>query len=895
MSLSTLFTASRTLTATSPAIPTEEDVPDLVPTRLSGREGINSLFEYRLVLATPDSLNPYAADASNFSLDAFIGEELTVGIELEGSGTFIAGSAGGRSHGNFGAGTREISGLIVHAKKIGERGRQVLHEVTLRPWLHLAAFRCNCRIYQNKSVIEVLDTLLADYDFPVDQFLFETYPKRDHTTQFNETDFAFFSRLCEKWGINYFFEHSEGKHRLVLVDTPGPWKKAASPAYQTLAFYPPGHRIDEEFIEVFEPLRQLTSGRYTTTDYDYTGPMAHLRVSRHDPRPTANGDREVYEFHQDANYVQPRAGAGQVENDPRTEGDLLAMMRMQGLRSPGRRGHGFGHLRGVAPGTRFRLTGHPQDAANTDYVVLQTDFEVEEVGEESRSGQGERPASYRANLHFEVHPFDEFIRPERKTPRPNMSLQTALVVGPKGQNVWTDVLGRIKVQFHWDRYGANDENSSCWVRVAEMWSGNELGATFLPRVGQEVLIGYIDGDIDLPICTARVPNEYNQPPLKLPGNQAVSVIRSREMTPRFGNSACGRSNLLAFDDTDGHIQAQLKSDHQHSQLSLGDITRIEDNTGRKDARGEGFELRTDGHGAVRAKGGLLITAEGRDRAQGAMKDMVETLARLSEAREQHRTLAEAAQQAEAQEKNDKAQTEVTGALEAQNEALKGTAAKFPELAEPHLVLASPAGIEATTSGSTHLHSGEHTAITAGRHLSFSVMGSWFGSVRDKIVFYAQRFGITLTAAKGPVRVEAHRAEIDVIAHRVLNLMSTQDWVRITAKQGVLINGGGSYIKLDQSGIETGTNGRWTVHSASKDLTGPKNLATASRTWTDSLYNDAYVVKHSRTGETLENVRYTITHEDGSVDEGVTDHAGRIPLQRNIDPATLTIRLLGIAH
>ena len=315
------------------------------------------------------------------------------------------------------------------------------------------------------------------------------------------------------------------------------------------------------------------------------------------------------------------------------------------------------HLRGIVPGCTFSLTGHPREQANIEYITLETRFVIENVGEDTQRavqvGSAAKTAGgvtgvttitgftdmdglaglsdaqrlsgqWRVAVEFDVQPTTEALRPEAIQPKPKTGgPETARVVGPDAStaetNIYTDALGRIKIQFPWDRHGQKNQNSSCWVRVASAWAGNQLGAMQVPRVGQEVIVDFLGGDPDLPIVTGRVYNQLNQPPWRLPEQQALSGLRSRELTPGGGNGAGGRSNHLVLDDTQGHIQAQLRSDHQHSQLSLGSLGRIEDNAGRKEARGEGFELRTDGHGVVRAKDGLLISTEGRVKRLSAAK------------------------------------------------------------------------------------------------------------------------------------------------------------------------------------------------------------------------------------------------------------------------------------
>ncbi|MGJ7525352.1 type VI secretion system Vgr family protein [Variovorax sp. GB1P17] len=244
--------ASRTLSVRSPAIPLVLGLPALEPVRLSGHEGLDSLFAYELLLKTPDALNLGASGAADFDLDGFIGREIACSIELDD------GSA------------RQINALITDAGMWGEEGRHVQYKLTLRPWLHLATLRTDCRIFQNKTVVEVLDELLAGYAFPVDKRLFETYPVRDYQTQFNESDFQFFERLCQEWGISYHFEHSEGKHRLVLCDAMGAYRPQDSAIYREVEYHAPGWKLDAEYIHSFVPSHRLTSGRYATKDYDYT-------------------------------------------------------------------------------------------------------------------------------------------------------------------------------------------------------------------------------------------------------------------------------------------------------------------------------------------------------------------------------------------------------------------------------------------------------------------------------------------------------------------------------------------------------------------------------------------------------------------------------------------------
>jgi type VI secretion system secreted protein VgrG len=419
---------------------------------------------------------------------------------------------------------------------------------------------------------------------------------------------------------------------------------------------------------------------------------------------------------------------------------------------------------------------------------------------------------------FEAQPTSYAWRPRRSTPKPRTrGPQTAMVVGPAGEEIWVDAYGRVKVQFHWDRIGQRNENSSCWVRVSTTWAGATFGEAALPRIGQEVIVDFLNGDPDHPIVIGRAHNADEMPAWQLPQQKQLTGIRSREL-------GGGKSNHLALDDSSGKVQAQLKSDHQSTSLSLGHVGRIDDVTGRRDDRGQGAELRTDGHGALRAGQGLLLSTEARPDAQGHITDMRETVGRLTEARDLHESLSQAAQAAKAHEPGD--QDEVTKALKAQNDAIKGSGGDkangvFPEFQEPHLTLASPAGIQTTTAGSTHIESAEHTAITSGAHTSIAAGKSFLVTAQDAIRAFAMKAGIRIVAAQDNIDITALKASINALAKLDIKMESNQ--IIITGKDEVVISGGGSYTRWNANGIEHGTTGLSRVHAASHSFVGPDSL------------------------------------------------------------------------
>jgi len=813
-----LFDAPRTLSVSGAALPMYAGQSILTPVKLAGCETIGELFEYVLELKTPDALGFSQSIAANVNLEALIGTEVTVSIQLEGKGRFIPGLAGAAGMANVGAGIREITGIVSQATIVREDGRSIVYELTLRPWLWHATKNCDCRIFQDMSVVEITDAVLSVYPFPVEKRLTtprpnKLWPKRDIQRQHLESDWAFLQRLWEEWGIYYFFEHDEGKHRLVLCDSMGALKRL-SDAYAALRYEPPtSRRIDEEHIHELSVSHALTTGAVTSVDYDYTLPRANLKVMREDPRDTGLAHQEQYSW---GDYAQPQAGAAGLSgdhNEPRTEAEYLTLVQMQAWRCQGLRAHGKGNLRGMVAGQTFVLSHYPQGAANREYAVIGCMLMIEDIGEASGSGQ-----RYRCEADFTLQPTNEPFRLLRTIAKPRMNgVEYAVVTCPENQEIWTDAYGRVKLQFLWDRLGNNDERSSCWVRVVGAWRGDQFGGIFLPRRGHEVEVAFVNGDPDLPIIVGSATNAFNMPPFALPENQTLAGYRSREIGGR-------RANTLAFDDTNGKIQAHLSSDEGASQLNLGYVTRIAGNAGRQDERGRGAELRTDGHGVFRAGQGMLLTTEVRKNAQAHLTDMGETTARLEEAEHWQSMIAQLAQQATAQEANSH-QEEVAKILAKQNAAISGSqgavADGFPELGAPHVVIAGAAGIQTTTPATTHIASGQHVALTSGEHIAASANGSVLISAQDTVRQFAARGGMKSIAADGDIDIHALKKAINLLA--LLEVNVTSDTIHISAKKKLVLNGGGSYIELEQGSIKSGTSGVWLAHAANHHFPQPDEV------------------------------------------------------------------------
>ncbi|WP_322027395.1 type VI secretion system Vgr family protein [Burkholderia sp. BCC1977] len=810
-----LFDSPRTLSISGAALPMYGDRPILTAVKLTGGETLGELFEYTLEMKTPDELGFSQGIAANIDLDKLIGTELTVSIQLEGVGHFVRGLAGNTGMANIGAGTREITGIVTHASILREDGRSIVYAVTLRPWLWLATKNCDCRIFQDMSVIEITDAVLSSYLFPVDKRLTpprpnKTWPKRDIQRQHQESDWTFLQRLWEEWGIFYFFEHDEGKHRLVLCDTIAALKPHGD-AYSTIRYEAPNsRRIDEEHIHALSVSNALTTGAVTSVDYDYARPRANLTVAREDPRNTGLANQEHYTW---ADYAQPQAGSGGLSgapNEPRTEAEYLTLVQMQAYRCQGIRASGQGNLRGLVAGQTFVLSHYPQRTGNCEYAVISAMLTIEEVGEASGSGQ-----RYHCEADFVLQPTHEPFRLLCSIAKPRITgVEYAVVTCPENQEIWTDAYGRVKLQFLWDRLGDNDERSSCWVRVAGAWHGDQFGGIFLPRRGHEVEVAFANGDPDLPVIVGSAANAFNMPPFALPENQTLAGIRSKEIGAR-------RANTLAFDDTNGKIQAHLSSDEGASQLNLGYITRIAGNAGRQDERGRGVELRTDGDGVFRAATGMLLTTEGRPNAQGHAKAMSEAIRRLEVAQSLHVAMSQAAQEAQAQE-TDGHQSDLAKTIEAQNDQIRGVARDgnpFPEFSEPHLMIDGKAGVEITTPATVHV-AAQQVALTSEGHVGVASGRSFFASVRDTISLFAHRAAIRISAALGDIVLHALTSSIKLESAKSIQLLTKV--IQITGVEKLELQGGKTRMVLDDSGAQIFTPGKFVAFASTHSLPGPKD-------------------------------------------------------------------------
>ncbi|OIW53506.1 type VI secretion protein Vgr, partial [Salmonella enterica subsp. enterica serovar Oranienburg] len=418
---------------------------------------------------------------------------------------------------------------------VGHEGRSVTYELRMEPWVKLLTHTSDYKAFQNKTVVDILDEVLAEYPYPVEKRLVESYPVRTWQVQYGETDFDFLQRLMQEWGIYWWFEHSEDSHTLVLADAIS--THHACPDSPEVEWHQKGLKLDKAFIHTIIANESLRTGQWVLDDFDFKKPRSRLANTVANPRETGHASYEHYEWPGD--YFD------------KGEGEMLTRIRMEAQRSPGSRVHGAGNIRTLMTGYTFALMNHPTAELNQEYLLAQTTLFVQDNAQ--HSGQDQH---FTFSTRFELHPTREVYRPQRTISKPHTKgPQSAIVTGPSGQEIWTDQYGRVKVQFGWDRYGKMDENSSCWIRVSYPWAGKGFGMIQIPRIGQEVLVDFKNGDPDLPIIVGRTYNQDTMPPWGLPGMASQSGIFSHSL---YGGPTNG--NMLRFDDKTGAEEVKFHAE-----------------------------------------------------------------------------------------------------------------------------------------------------------------------------------------------------------------------------------------------------------------------------------------------------------------------------------------------
>jgi type VI secretion system secreted protein VgrG len=812
----------------------------LLPQRVEGSEGINQAYRYQIDCLSPDGA---------LELKSLLGLPIVLSVA------------------NANGGDIERCGVISQAQLLGSDGGFAKYALTVEPPFALLRYRRTSRVFQDLSVPDIVKQVLAEHQAknPVfaavqtlDFKLSGTHTPRSYCTQYRESDFDFLTRLLAEEGLAWRFEHLAGDNpqvQLVVFDD-----AFAIPESQEMQvrFHRADATEESDSLTTWNSQRQVGSGSVSLASFDYkaTSTSQSFDESRVDQ---GDGGQQLQASFED---YDPQAlyYASDVEGLSH-----YAQLRQQASDAKKKSFTGSGTLRALQAGQWFRLEDHPahewDSAEQREFAVTELKFTANNNLPADLSQQLGLVAPSllvgavsTANPPYQAHftaqrrgqPITpDFAHTERSKPK-SRGLQTATVVGPAGAEVHTDEQGRIKVQMHWQRaaehpeFGANlDDKSSCWIRVAYPSAGAGFGHQFIPRIGQEVTVSFIEGDIDRPIITGVVYNGSHSVPAfsgagALPANKTLSGIKTKEHEG-------GQYGELLFDDTKGEVRTKLSSEHGKTQLNLGYLIHPRTD-GKGESRGEGFELRSDKQGAIRANG-LLISTESKSGASGKQLDHTPAQSQLEAALALAQSLGETAtnQLADTIETGEGDKTvkpdnssgskasighlhhhvHASKSLEAGSNTDKDGKSKSKDQAgqQKIILLHGEDGVAITSPQSQTIAAGTNLDLVAQRDSNQTSGRRWIHNVGSHISLFVagvkDKVALKLIAAKGKIQLQAQSDDIEITA--------CKESITVVAKDEILVTAGGGYIRLKGGNIEIHCPGTVTVKGASHDVSGPASM------------------------------------------------------------------------
>ncbi|GLS03521.1 type IV secretion protein Rhs [Chitiniphilus shinanonensis] len=756
-------------------------------------------------------------------------------------------------------------GIVTQMRALPSDGGFARYGLTIEPPLALLAHRRSSRVFQDQTIPEIVQAMLDEHiatnpvfgaSFAVRFDLVETYAPRSYCLQYRESDFAAISRFLAEEGLAYRFEHEAGdtpKTTFVVFDDPYSLPQAR---HGRIRF----HRADateaEDSLTDWTSTRQLGPSQVALASFDY--------------RPVFTQQAG------EASLIDQGAGGSQAESslehyDPQAlyyaaDGEQLgryAQLRQQAFDRQKKSFSGSGTVRGIQVGEWFQLADHPLHDSD---APEQREFVASQLSFTAHNNLPGDLLKFLAQNQTPPQPFTVQLEAQRRgIPLPPdyadsthakptaLGVQTATVVGPEGEEIHTDQYGRIKVQFHWQRpqehpeFGANlDDRSSCWLRVAYPSAGAAWGHQFIPRIGQEVLVDFIEGDIDRPLVKGVLYNGSHPTPAfsgagSLPANKTLSGIQSKE----YQGSQYGE---LLFDDTQGEVRTKLSSEHGKTQLNQGYLTHPRSD-GKAEPRGEGFELRTDRQGAIRAAQGLLLSTEAKPGASGQQLDREQAQSQLEAAQQLAQTLSDTAAQqlADASEigpetldaEGAKQARSQQGHLNHLNAALKawaagsntdpdGKTASDQPGQQAILIASAPAGIGLTTPSELVFNTGYNLDTISQRDTQQTTARRWIHNVGSKISLFVQgvadQINLKLIVAKGHANLHAQAGDVEVIGDKNVRLYANKQKFTLAAGQELLATCGGAYIRLKDGNIEIHAPGSVSFKGSGFDFSGPASMS-----------------------------------------------------------------------
>ncbi|EOZ8247667.1 type VI secretion system Vgr family protein, partial [Acinetobacter baumannii] len=853
--------------------------------RIDGYHGINDGLSAELICL---STNPY------IELKQFIGCQVSVD-QVTDSGQLF-----------------RTTGIVTGASQGQSDGAFSLYRLTMQDATSLWHKRRNSRVFMNKSVVDIIEVIFKEWQSKSPLFasslqldtsgLTKTYDVRPFSMQSNESDYAYLTRIMREESINWLVDEASylvasnsqsiEAQKLRLIDDNAQFQSLER---RTIRYHRSNATEQYDSITSFIAQRQLqptaTHVQRWQADSLSQEDASGSVVSSH--QHSALRDNESLSLEQAWNispaWISDLKGEDQATASSNSQLDRLNkhLNQYQALQAKYFTAHSS--VRDAQVGYWFQLFDYPELEKNhsqqdKEFLILNKHFynqnnlpkdiqdQVEKLltlshWQNSKDSEQERQANefvvVRRNINI-VPGYDPLKH------RPVAHVQRAKVVSD-GEEIHVDEWGRIKVRFLFTRTddhahdggaGANNtDTDSAWVDVLTPWAGEGYGARFLPRKDEIVVIDFFDGNIDRPFVTGRI-HEAQRSPTKfdikgqLPDTKKLSGIRSKEVD---GSGY----NQLRFDDTTGQISAQLHSSHGSSQLNLGNLSHPKDKA-ESEGRGQGFELRTDEWGAIRATKGILLTSESSEQAQGEQLTRSNIKENINFHTESNKYFKELASAHEVDEPDLGSQ-----------DSLKEKFDKWNESSDALVALHSESAMILDSKESLQLAAKQNIDVSTPKNLQFFTGKSWIAKALDKISIFAKHAGIKIKSGEGDVEVAAQKGKMTLSSKQQMHVYSLNDFVRIESGKGILITAGGGYIKIQDGNIEIACPGLMELKAGQIQTKSGASLSSQLPAMPElkSQYDEHFIL-HYPDGEPAKNLKYRITAEDGQVFEGVSGEDGK---------------------
>jgi type VI secretion system secreted protein VgrG len=858
----------------------------LLVEKFTGHEAMSEMFHFEI-----DCI----ATSAHFELKQLINQEVTLRILLANGST------------------RAFHGIVTSAMQLGSDGSLTRYRLLLAPWMFRLNQRRDNYVFQDKSVLDIVEDVLKDYSFANYRFDVKTVlPKRSVTMQYRETDYEFITRLLAEEGLNFYFAHGDdhaapaampsrslsnapesksgqAKHQFIVFDDNA---TLAVGTDATIRFHRAAATEETDTITHFAKRHQLQSNSVAMSAWDYKKLVSTSAEDSVATKPENVPALEVYE------------GAGAYRYTDDAESARIAKARVESLTLAQQVIQGESSVRALEVGKTFTLLNYGDDllslASNNDphqYAVLSIEHSgannllpgMDAIAKHVKHHDMEA-GTYRNR--FTCAPCAVPIRPAYWKPKPTApGAQVAVIVGVRGEEITTERDHRVKVQFPWQRGDAavsgqtshpsgcnapGNETAGTWVRVMEPAAGSNWGSNFTPRIGQEVQIDFIAGDIDRPVIVGQIYNGSDAPPFHGGDNHpgALTGFKSKEY-------AGSGFNQWVVDDTPGQLRQTFATTTAATQFNVGYLIK-QDGNQRGSYRGTGLELTTDAWSVLRAKQGLFVSTAPRSNATSTQLDTTEAQGKLKSAADLAKTLSDAASQHQASPLTTADGLQQLNKTISDKQESDGQSA--PAFANPVALVDSSAGINIATPATSVAYAGQDSTLTSHAAMRTTAGEAISIAAGKAASLFTHEGGAKVIAGNNPVSFQAHTGAMDIVSEQAMTVTSSNGSIKIQAKDEILLASSGGYIKLSGANIEIACPSSVSVKGASHDFLGAASVAATLPSLPDNHINISLTAKDSaafdemfhlvdHADNPLPDTKYRITGSNGQVWEGISDSNG----------------------